>query len=46
VNLAKHARYGYGDHGDYYSRYRGYYGSGADMAANAAGRPSLKLAKK
>lgn len=23
VNLAKHARYGYGDHGDYYSRYRG-----------------------
>ena len=27
VNLAKHARYGYGDHGDYYSRYRGYYGT-------------------
>nr|WP_229600788.1 CpsD/CapB family tyrosine-protein kinase [Reyranella sp. MMS21-HV4-11] len=47
VNLAKHARYGYGDHGDYYSRYRGYYGSGADMAAaSAANRPALKLASK
>ena len=46
VNLAKHARYGYGDHGDYYSRYRGYYGAGADMPANVGGRPPLKLASK
>jgi len=46
VNLAKHARYGYGDHGDYYSRYRGYYGSGIDTAANASGRPPLTLASK
>lgn len=47
VNLAKHARYGYGDHGDYYSRYRGYYGAGTDNAANAAGRrPPLTLASK
>ncbi|WP_425066184.1 GumC family protein [Reyranella sp.] len=46
VNLAKHARYGYGDHGDYYSRYRGYYGAGADVAANAAHRSPLKLASK
>ncbi len=46
VNLAKHARYGYGDHGDYYSRYRGYYGSGIDVAANASGRPPLTLASK
>jgi succinoglycan biosynthesis transport protein ExoP len=46
VNLAKHARYGYGDHGDYYSRYRGYYGSGIDVAGNNAGRPPLSLASK
>ena len=46
VNLAKHARYGYGDHGDYYSRYRGYYGSGIDVAANSSGRPPLTLASK
>jgi len=46
VNLAKHARYGYGDHGDYYSRYRGYYGAGADVPTNAGNRPPLKLAKK
>lgn len=46
VNLAKHARYGYGDHGDYYSRYRGYYGAGADVPANAGSRPPLKLASK
>ncbi len=47
VNLAKHARYGYGDHGDYYSRYRGYYGAGAETAGNpAGGRPPLKLASK
>jgi len=46
VNLAKHARYGYGDHGDYYSRYRGYYSSGPETPANAAGRPALKLASK
>jgi capsular exopolysaccharide synthesis family protein len=45
VNLAKHARYGYGDHGDYYSRYRGYYGSGAEVPA-APVRPPLKLAKR
>ena len=45
VNLAKHARYGYGDHGDYYSRYRGYYGSGTEMPANVS-RPPLKLAKR
>lgn len=45
VNLAKHARYGYGDHGDYYSRYRGYYGSGTEASANAP-RPPLKLAKR
>ena len=45
VNLAKHARYGYGDHGDYYSRYRGYYGSGTEASANAP-RPTLKLAKR
>jgi len=44
VNLAKHARYGYSDHGDYYSRYRGYYGTSAEAAANAGGRPALKLA--
>jgi len=43
VNLAKHARYGYGDHGDYYSRYRGYYGAGADGPSNTAARSSLKL---
>ncbi len=46
VNLAKHARYGYGDHGDYYSRYREYYGSGIDAAANAGGRRPLTLASK
>lgn len=46
VNLAKHARYGYGDHGDYYSRYRGYYGSGIDSAANTSGRPPLTLSSK
>ncbi len=45
VNLAKHARYGYGDHGDYYSRYRGYYGSGTETPANAT-RPPLTLAKR
>ncbi len=47
VNLYKHGRYGYGDHGDYYSRYRGYYSQG-DAAAGAAGgqRPPLKLASK
>ena len=45
VNLAKHARYGYGDHGDYYSRYRGYYGSGTEMPANVSRLP-LKLAKR
>jgi capsular exopolysaccharide synthesis family protein len=45
VNLAKHARYGYGDHGDYYSRYRGYYGSVAETPANAT-RPPLTLAKR
>ncbi len=45
VNLAKHARYGYGDHGDYYSRYRGYYGSGTE-AATSAPRPPLTLAKR
>jgi len=45
VNLAKHARYGYGDHGDYYSRYRGYYGAGADTPGPQP-RPNLKLAKR
>jgi capsular exopolysaccharide synthesis family protein len=45
VNLAKHARYGYGDHGDYYSRYRGYYGSATEPTA-PAGRPPLTLAKR
>ncbi len=45
VNLAKHARYGYGDHGDYYSRYRGYYGAGTEPPANAT-RPPLTLAKR
>lgn len=45
VNLAKHARYGYGDHGDYYSRYRGYYGTAAETPA-AATRPPLTLAKR
>jgi succinoglycan biosynthesis transport protein ExoP len=45
VNLAKHARYGYGDHGDYYSRYRGYYGASAEPPASAP-RPALKLAKR
>jgi capsular exopolysaccharide synthesis family protein len=45
VNLAKHARYGYGDHGDYYSRYRGYYGSGTEAPANVP-RPPLTLAKR
>ena len=45
VNLAKHARYGYGDHGDYYSRYRGYYASGTETPA-AATRPPLTLAKR
>ncbi len=45
VNLAKHARYGYGDHGDYYSRYRGYYGATAEVPASTP-RPPLKLAKR
>jgi len=45
VNLAKHARYGYGDHGDYYSRYRGYYGSAAEPPPPAT-RPPLTLAKR
>ena len=48
VNLYKHGRYGYGDHGDYYSRYRGYYSQG-EAAGGAAGgqqRPPLKLATK
>ena len=46
VNLAKHARYGYGDHGDYYSRYRGYYGTGTEAPANPSPRPPLTLAKR
>ena len=37
--------YGYGDHGDYYSRYRGYYGAAPDTPSNAT-RPPLKLAKR
>ena len=45
VNLAKHARYGYGDHGDYYSRYRGYYHSAAEPRVPAM-RPPLTLAKR
>jgi capsular exopolysaccharide synthesis family protein len=45
VNLAKHARYGYGDHSDYYSRYQGYYGDEAEEAPKPSRRPSLKLAK-
>jgi succinoglycan biosynthesis transport protein ExoP len=45
VNLFKHGRYGYGDHGDYYSRYRGYYGGGA-TAKGAPSRPALTLASK
>lgn len=46
VNLAKHARYGYGDHGDYYSRYRGYYGTGTEATASPSARPPLTLAKR
>ncbi len=47
VNLFKHGRYGYGDHGDYYSRYRGYYSQGDSAAAKAdPARPTLKLASK
>ena len=48
VNLFKHGRYGYGDHGDYYSRYRGYYGQTDGEAAkkDAAARPPLKLASQ
>jgi capsular exopolysaccharide synthesis family protein len=45
VNLAKHARYGYGDHSDYYSRYQGYYGDETEGSPKASQRPSLKLAK-
>ncbi|SKA37252.1 capsular exopolysaccharide family [Enhydrobacter aerosaccus] len=44
VNLAKHAMYEYGDYGDYYSRYRGYYGAayggGAGGGAPPANGPS------
>ncbi|MGQ0580725.1 MAG: GumC family protein [Reyranella sp.] len=48
VNLFKHGRYGYGDHGDYYSRYRGYYGQGNETSAAKSdpARPALKLASK
>ena len=46
VNLFKHGRYGYGDHGDYYSRYRGYYGQAKADAASGPARPPLKLASK
>ncbi|MSP74790.1 MAG: hypothetical protein EXR12_01505 [Rhodospirillaceae bacterium] len=47
VNLFKHGRYGYGDHGDYYSRYRGYYSQGDSAAAkNDPAHPTLKLASK
>lgn len=46
VNLAKHARYGYGDHGDYYSRYRGYYGASADAPADSPARARLKAGLK
>ena len=46
VNLFKHGRYGYGDHGDYYSRYRGYYGQGEEKAKSESVRPALKLATK
>lgn len=47
VNLFKHGRYGYGDHGDYYSRYRGYYGKGeTESPKNDPTRPTLKLASK
>ena len=46
VNLFKHGRYGYGDHGDYYSRYRGYYGQGEEKAKAESLRPALKLASK
>jgi len=45
VNLAKHARYGYGDHSDYYSRYQGYYGDDSEEAPKTSRRPSLKVAK-
>ncbi|MBI3196368.1 MAG: AAA family ATPase [Rhodospirillales bacterium] len=45
VNLFKHGRYGYGDHGDYYSRYRGYYGqTDGGPPKNDPSRPALKLA--
>lgn len=48
VNLFKHGRYGYGDHGDYYSRYRGYYAQGNESSAAKTdpARPALKLASK
>ncbi len=46
VNLFKHGRYGYGDHGDYYSRYRGYYGQGEEKAKAESLRPALTLASK
>lgn len=45
VNLAKHARYGYGDHSDYYSRYQGYYGDESEESPKPSRKPSLKLAK-
>ncbi len=44
VNLAKHARYGYGGHCEGYSRYRGCYGSVTEAPANTT-RPPLTLAK-
>jgi exopolysaccharide transport family protein len=39
VDLAKHVRYGYGDYGYYYSRYRSYYGAhGRDGKARSAAK--------
>ena len=44
VNLAKHAMYEYGDYGDYYSRYRGYYG--AAYGGGPAGGPPADVARE
>jgi succinoglycan biosynthesis transport protein ExoP len=42
VDLAKHVRYGYGDYGYYYSRYRSYYGYGTGRKSGKGKSPSSK----
>ena len=42
VDLAKHVRYGYGDYGYYYSRYRSYYGMDGKKKSRSSARGKSK----